>query len=261
MRDERELGKELLKRNGIGPAEEFRETLREVAALLARERMARERARARRATWLAILSLAAVAVLHFGRGALGIHGLFYYPAPHRMQPLMLDRYGGSLVVDVGIVVGLVLCILALAVAIPIWVRSIFPEDRVAPGEVPERGRAELWRMIERDKKRGNRMKWATVVAWSLLALVYIVAVVGERVQGPHTMELPLIFPSFALFWVAVACTVSWYIRSSSVSQREIQASLADLAEQVRQLVEDQRADRAKGTSAPGPEPGSETDKG
>jgi uncharacterized membrane protein len=68
----------------------------------------------------------------------------------------------------------------------------------------------------------------------------------------------LLFPIVVLFWVAVACTISFLIRSRSVSQREIQASLADLAEQVRQLVEDQKADRAKRTGAPGPEPESET---
>jgi nucleotide-binding universal stress UspA family protein len=115
-------------------------------------------------------------------------------------------------------------------------------------------------MVERDKKRVARMKWATIVAWPLLALVYIVGVVVEIIH-PHTVDLVLALPLLVLFSVAVACTVSWYVRSRFVREREIQASLADIAEQLRQLVKDQQADQPKRGGRPGRESGSETDKG
>ena len=151
-------------------------------------------------------------------------------------------------------------------------KELLKRNGIEPGELPENGRRELRRMVERDKKRAERMKWATVVAWSLLALLYILAGVLPRILGilgvapmfvtfagePHPWTVVLLFPIVVLFWVAVACTISFLIRSRSVSQREIQASLADIAEQLRQLVKDQQAERSKAGGQPGRESGSET---
>jgi len=255
MTDEKDLGKELLRQNGIEPAKEFRETLREVAALLARDRMARDRARARRATWLAILSLVVVVVLYFGRGALGIHGFLSYLAPRRMQPLMLDRYGDSLVVDVGIVVGVLLCILALAVAIPIWMRSIFPEGGVAPGEGPEKRRAELYRMVERDKVRARGAKFGAV--FGCVAAWASVVVIGIVRGGLDSKEVVLLLFAGFCFCAVFLPLGLWFI-GMYFGQRQIQTSLADIAEQLRQLATDQQAERSKAGGQPGRESGSET---
>jgi hypothetical protein len=238
MRDEKDLGKELLKRNGIEPAEEFRETLREVAALLARDRMARDRARARRATWVAVLSLLVVVVLYFGRKGLVTRGL-------------LD----SLIVNMGIFVVCALCILALAVAVPIWIGASSPGDGIAAGEVPEKRRAELYRIAERDKNRERTAKlgavFGCVSAWAT------VVVIGTVRGGLDAKEVVLLlFAGLALFPVQMAVLL-WFI-GMFFGQRQIQRSLADIAEQLRQLATDQQADRPKPSGTPAPEPESET---
>jgi hypothetical protein len=99
MANEKDLGKELLKRNGIEAGEVFRDTLREVAALLARDRIARDKARARRATWVAILSFAAVVVLYFRRALV----VYTVGQMHHVLLLFLsdtfERFGICLLVD------------------------------------------------------------------------------------------------------------------------------------------------------------------
>jgi non-ribosomal peptide synthetase component E (peptide arylation enzyme) len=91
----------------------------------------------------------------------------------------------------------------------------------------------------------------------LYLLHHVLFVVYEH-KVPHQAQVALVPALLVLWLVALFSTVSWFLRSRSLRLREIQASLADLAEQVRQLVENQQADRPKQAGQPGPESESET---
>ena len=137
-------------------------------------------------------------------------------------------------------------------------KELLKRNGIEPGELPENRRRELRRMTERDRKHMGRIMMLTIGAWTVLAFSSTFTVLLQSFQGPHILVFRRLVPYVVLFWLAVLVTVYWTTRSRSVTQREIQANLADIAEQLRQLVEDQRADRAKRTGAPGPEPESET---
>ena len=122
-------------------------------------------------------------------------------------------------------------------------KELLRQNGIEPGSLPEDRRKELRAMIERDKKRVTRMKWATVVSWSLVGLCFIVGFAFDWAssgKGPYA-EFGVVFGIIS-FYVAVACTIAWYLRSRSLGQREIQASLADIAEQLKQLTKNQQAD-------------------
>ena len=118
--------------------------------------------------------------------------------------------------------------------------GLLSQNGIEPGALPEDRRKELRRILERDKKRVTRMKWATIVSWSLVGLFFVVGfVLGWAFSG----EVP--YPEFGLvfavagFYVAVAFTISWYLRSRSLSQRQIQATLGDISAQLEQLAKNQ----------------------
>ncbi|GAH84143.1 unnamed protein product, partial [marine sediment metagenome] len=51
-------------------------------------------------------------------------------------------------------------------------KELLKQNGIEPGALPDDPRKELRAMIERDKKRVTRMKWATVVALSLVLLLF-----------------------------------------------------------------------------------------
>jgi hypothetical protein len=238
MTDEKDLGKALLKRNGIEEGKEFRDSLREVAAVTERDRIARDKARARRATIVAVVSIAVLMVMYFGRKGLVTRGL-------------LD----SLIVDMGIFVVTALCILALAVAVPIWIGTSSPGDGIAPGEGPEKRRAELYRMVERDKVRARGAKFGAV--FGCVAAWASVVVIGIVRGGLDSKEVVLLLFAGFCFCAVFLPLGLWFI-GMYFGQRQIQTSLADIAEQLRQLATDQQAERSKAGGQPGRESGSET---
>lgn len=120
-------------------------------------------------------------------------------------------------------------------------KELLRQNGIEPGSLPEDRRKELRAMIERDKKRVTRMKWATVVALSVVLLLFIVGGLVGRIFPREAVMMSVGFPLAIMFYVVVAFTISWYLRSRSLGQRQIQASLADIAEQLKQLVENQQA--------------------
>ncbi len=120
-------------------------------------------------------------------------------------------------------------------------KELLKQNGIEPGSLAEGQRKEVRRMIERDKKRVTRMKWATVgVGLLLVVLCFIVNAVIQRVTGSHAMIISPVFVLVVLFWVLVVSGVVRYFRSRAVTQREIQLSLTDIAEQLKQLTKDQQ---------------------
>ena len=127
--------------------------------------------------------------------------------------------------------------------------ELLRQNGIELDSLPEGPRRELRDALEGERKRLIRMKRATVAAWSLAALVCVLGVVTEVAHEslrPGNAELwwgegRWVLPVALFACLAILGHLSMYFASRSVTQREIQASLADIAEQLKQLAKDQQA--------------------
>jgi hypothetical protein len=95
-------------------------------------------------------------------------------------------------------------------------------------------------VLAKDRANVARMKWLTIFSWILLAVSMAVAGVIELAFPDLFEEEPLRNPVFIIVWQAlfllvIVFTVSLYVRSRTLTMRQIQASLALIEEHLKKM--------------------------
>ena len=103
-------------------------------------------------------------------------------------------------------------------------------------------------ILARDLARIKRLKWITIFTWLIVAMCFgftsFLEYAGHH-SGLITDELALLNPLImilrALFLIAAFLTVSLYIRSRTLTIRQIQIRLTGIEEQLRKMTQDKSA--------------------
>jgi len=95
-------------------------------------------------------------------------------------------------------------------------------------------------VLVRDQARVARMRTLMIVTWILLMVSMAVAGVLELGFPAHFKSEPLrnvIFISVwqAGFWLAIVFTISWYVRSRTLTMRQIQSRLTLIEEHLKKM--------------------------
>lgn len=95
-------------------------------------------------------------------------------------------------------------------------------------------------VLAKDRANVARMKWLTIFSWILLAVSMAVAGVIELAFPDLFEEEPMRNPVFIIVWQAlfllvIVFTVSLYVRSRTLTMRQIQASLALIEEHLKKM--------------------------
>jgi hypothetical protein len=95
------------------------------------------------------------------------------------------------------------------------------------------------KILARDQARVARMRKLVVVAWALVAACPVALVISPLLPLKPEFErvLPalLIIPLEGLFLIAIIFTISLYIRSRTLTMRQIQSSLALIEEHLKKM--------------------------
>ena len=125
--------------------------------------------------------------------------------------------------------------------------ELLKQNGLEPGRITCEEQEKLYRMIDLEKKRITRMKWATVLSWILLVVLYVLAAVlsiGQTLSSvpsgkvPPTPYLPVI--AIVLWWIAILCTASLVVRIFRLRgfrQQQILETLAKVEEHLKHLDE------------------------
>ena len=99
-------------------------------------------------------------------------------------------------------------------------------------------------ILSRNTSRVKRIKWFVIVSWLLVIIFYAIAAVVElNIKGMEsdTLYMSTLWGSIsvivfeALFLIAVVLTISFFIRSRSLTLQQIQNRLAGIEEQLKKL--------------------------
>ena len=98
------------------------------------------------------------------------------------------------------------------------------------------------RVLAKDRAAVARMKKLTIFSWILLAVSMAVAGIIELGFPNILASEPLRTPVFivvwqALFLIAIVFTISFYVRSRTLTMHQIQASLALIEEHLRKMTQ------------------------
>jgi hypothetical protein len=115
--------------------------------------------------------------------------------------------------------------------------QLLKQNGLKAGTATESERDRFRRILARDKARARRMGVVTLAAWGLFLACIGGAALKEHLapQAPPTTPGYAALAMMALFYVAIACSISWFVRSRSVGQGELRARLAELAEELKAL--------------------------
>jgi len=92
-------------------------------------------------------------------------------------------------------------------------------------------------LIARDTARVRRMKKITQLSWLLVVISFVAAGAIEAVPGPvpDWFTPTAIMVAQALLIIAVAFTISLYVRSRTLTLRELQIRLAKIEEHLKRI--------------------------
>lgn len=97
-------------------------------------------------------------------------------------------------------------------------------------------------ILAKDTARVKRMKWITIISWSLVVILFIVLGIFERnIRGTEELHLTKAWLTSgivvlrALILVSVFFTVSFYVRSRTLSMKQIQARLSKIEEELKNI--------------------------
>ncbi len=99
-------------------------------------------------------------------------------------------------------------------------------------------------IFTKDKSHIKRLKWITAFSWLLVIICFITASFLEKARGfliedewwlLNTMTITL----RPFFLIALFLTVSLYVRSRTLTIRQIQAKLSDIEEQLKKMSKEQ----------------------
>lgn len=106
-------------------------------------------------------------------------------------------------------------------------------------------------IIDRDTARIKRLKWITILCWILVITLFIVTGIIETTSahlrpGPDTvLEAAgiIILPTLivilqGIILVAILFTISFYVRSRTLSIKQIHVRLANIEKQLKRISED-----------------------
>lgn len=100
------------------------------------------------------------------------------------------------------------------------------------------------RILARDAARVKRMKWLTIITWSLVAVCYVVGRLVEHSlksgngSPGQAVLMTFLLAALALIPFAMVFTASYYIRSRNLTVSQIQTRLAGIEEQLRRISQD-----------------------
>ncbi len=99
-------------------------------------------------------------------------------------------------------------------------------------------------IISRNTARVKRLKWIVIVSWSLVIICFTIGAILElNIRGIESDTLYMgtllvsisVIVSEALFLIAIVLTISFFIRSRSLTLQQIQNRLAGIEEQLKKL--------------------------
>ena len=104
------------------------------------------------------------------------------------------------------------------------------------------GADSIQQILLKDEARVKRMKKVTGFTWGLLvACLFVAAIAGLILGEEGACVVPVGITVFqVLLLLAVVFSISYYLRSRSLNMRKIQASLAGIEEQLKQLSQDKQ---------------------
>jgi hypothetical protein len=109
------------------------------------------------------------------------------------------------------------------------------------------------KILARDEARVARMKKLTIITWAIIVLGMVAAFIlrpilagggqSDSQAASFTYQyLSLVFISlvWCLITIAMVFTISLYVRSRSLTLRQVQARLAGIEEQLKRIAEKER---------------------
>ncbi len=116
-------------------------------------------------------------------------------------------------------------------------KALLEQEGLQAGSLPDQQRKEIEMILEQELKRVRRMRWVTVTLWLLWASLYVVfGVVGmksRRIESEWAAILGFVW--IALLPMAIASSISLYVRWRAANQRELRMRLTLLEEQLNRL--------------------------
>lgn len=112
--------------------------------------------------------------------------------------------------------------------------QLLRQNGIEPDRLSDEDHNNIQKMIATDKARLKRLKRMTIIAW-ISTIICIIMYFTLAFNLP-TFNLTLgAVPHTILLYTAIACTISFYIRSRSAHMRQLQARLVNIEEQLRRL--------------------------
>jgi len=117
--------------------------------------------------------------------------------------------------------------------------KLLRQNGLERGRIPEEAREKLEAKMERQERRAQRMKWATIVSWVVVACVYVGAAMWELLAPEALVPMgPVVL--MAAMPIAIVCTVSYFLRSRSARLSQIQITLRSIQDDLDYLMKEHR---------------------
>ncbi len=115
--------------------------------------------------------------------------------------------------------------------------ELLKQNGLAAGTATEEEQTRLHQMLVRERARAQRMKVGTIISWSLFSACFAALALREHLTPQDSTHTPGygFFAVLALLYIAIVCSVSWFLRSRSVSRREVLAKLVELEKGIEAL--------------------------
>lgn len=99
-------------------------------------------------------------------------------------------------------------------------------------------------IFTKDKFHIKRLKWITAFSWLLVVICFITASFLKQARGFLTEDEWWLLNTMTItlrpfFLIALFLTVSLYVRSRTLTIRQIQAKLSDIEEQLKKMSKEQ----------------------
>ena len=125
--------------------------------------------------------------------------------------------------------------------------ELLKQNGTKPGEISHDERERIQRLIARDKARLRRTKWAAIISWLLLTFLYVLAAIigvfGVKLRNSPIGPLEaMVIGTLVIPCIAIYFTISYFLRSRSLTSRQMLASLSSIEEMLRRMSKDREAD-------------------
>ena len=112
------------------------------------------------------------------------------------------------------------------------------EELLKQAQTNGAGAGSIQEILAKDEAAVRRMKKLTTVAW-LLVLAFLITGAAIEAILRNTLFLPVaIVVLQALFLIAVSFTVSWHVRSRTLTMHQIQARLSTIEMLLKKVMQE-----------------------